>query len=145
MWPAFFIRVSPASRKAKPACMNMTSTAATITHTVLAATSSSAFLGTRLHLLQGHPRPVVSDVLDGRRPDEPVARLVAAARGVDDRVHDVVRDLVGDDEDQHRLRQEARLEDAPPVLVRDAALAAVTDRLDHGHADVPRRLLDRID
>src|SRR6476469_778188 len=129
MWPAFFIRVSPASRKAKPACMNMTSTAATITQTVLAATSNSAFLGTCLHLLQGHPRPVVGDVLDGRRPDEAVARLVAAARGVDDRMHDSVRDVVRDDEDEHRLRQEARLEDAPPVLVRDAALAPVADGL----------------
>src|SRR5438132_1601683 len=34
MWPAFFIRVSPASRKAKPACMNMTSTAVTTTQIV---------------------------------------------------------------------------------------------------------------
>ncbi len=41
MWPAFFIRVSPASRKAKPACMNMTRIAATITQTVLVAIASS--------------------------------------------------------------------------------------------------------
>src|SRR5439155_18080007 len=45
MWAAFFIRVSPASRKAKPACMNMTSTAATTTQTVLTAiTSSDVFI-----------------------------------------------------------------------------------------------------
>ncbi len=40
MCAAFFIRVSPASRKAKPACMNMTRTAATTTQMVLAAISS---------------------------------------------------------------------------------------------------------
>ena len=37
---AFFIRVRPASRNAKPACMNMTRTAATTTQRVLAAISS---------------------------------------------------------------------------------------------------------
>ena len=37
MCAAFFIRVRPASRKAKPACMNITSTAATTTQSVLAA------------------------------------------------------------------------------------------------------------
>src|SRR5262249_60477925 len=46
---------------------------------------------------------------------------------------------------QVRLRQEARLEDAPAILVRHAALATVTDRLDHGDADVARRVLDRVD
>src|SRR3954454_22078075 len=125
MWPAFFIRVRPASRKAKPACMNMTSTAAITTQTVLAATSNSAFLGTRLHLLQAHPGSVVGDVLDRCRTGDPVAGLVAAACGVGDRVHDAVDDLLGDDEHEQRLRQEARLEHAPPVLVRDAALAPV--------------------
>src|SRR4051812_44755062 len=109
--------------------MNMTSTAAITTQIVLAATSSSAFLGTCLHLLQAHPGPVVGDVLDGRRPDDPVARLVAAARGVGDRPHDPVDDLLGDDEDEQRLRQEARLEHAPAVLVRDAPLAPVADGL----------------
>src|SRR6476620_6395344 len=141
MWAAFFIRVSPASRKAKPACMNMTSTAATTTQTVLAATSNSVFLGTRLHLLQVHPGSVVSDVRNGRRPDDPVARLVTAARGVGDRVHDPVDDLLGDDEHEQRLRQEARLEHAPPVLVRDASLAPVADGLDHRDADVARLVL----
>src|SRR3954467_13822395 len=33
--PAFFWRENPISRNAKPACMNMTSTAATTTHIVL--------------------------------------------------------------------------------------------------------------
>jgi hypothetical protein len=37
MWPTFFILVRPASRKAKPAYMNITSTAAMSTQTVLAA------------------------------------------------------------------------------------------------------------
>src|SRR5438034_9639902 len=77
MWPAFFILVRPASRNAKPACMNITSTAVMTTQIVLAAISRSWFLGTDLHLLQGLARPVVRDVLDGRRPDEAVARLVA--------------------------------------------------------------------
>src|SRR2546425_13276909 len=52
MCPAFFIRVRPASRKAKPACMNITSTAVTTTQMVLAAISRSWFLGTDLHLLK---------------------------------------------------------------------------------------------
>src|SRR5581483_155936 len=43
------------------------------------------------------------------------------------------------------LRQEPRLEDAAAVLVRHAALAAVTDRFDHRHADVARLLLDGVD
>src|SRR5919201_2485985 len=41
MCAAFFIRVRPASRKANPACMNITSTAATTTQTVFAAISRS--------------------------------------------------------------------------------------------------------
>src|SRR5919197_4231029 len=143
MWPAFFIRVSPASRNAKPACMNITSTAVTTTQIVDAAISRSC-LDTGRHSFQACARPVVHDVRDGRGPAEPVARLVAAARGVDDRGDHAVDDLVAHDEDEHRLRQEARLEDAAAVLVRDAALAAVTDRLDHRHADVPGRLLDGV-
>ena len=75
----------------------------------------------------------------------PSPGLVAAARRVDDRRDDAVDALVLDDEDQQRLRQEARLEDAPAVLVRDPALPAVADRLDHRHADVPGRVLDRVD
>ena len=88
---------------------------------------------------------VVRDVLDGRRPDEPVARLVAAACGGRDRRDDRFGLLVVDDEDEQRLRQEARLEHAPAVLVRDAALAPVPDRLDHRDADVARLLLDGVD
>ena len=37
MWPTFFIRVRPASRNAKPACMKITSTAVMTTQIVLAA------------------------------------------------------------------------------------------------------------
>src|SRR5579884_2755724 len=145
MWPAFFIRVRPASRKAKPACMNMTRTAVTTTQTVETAISSSWLLGTDLRLLQPPARAVVHHVLDPRGPDEAVARLVAAPRGIDDRVDDELLQPVLDDEDEERLRQEPRLEDAPAVLVRHAALPAVTDRLDHRHADVARRFLDRVD
>ena len=68
--------------------------------------------------------------------------LTAAA---DNRCDDGVRLVVVDDEDEQRLRQEARLEHAAAVLVRDAALAPVADRLDHRHADVARLLLDRVD
>src|SRR3982750_1083012 len=110
MWPAFFIRVRPASRNAKPACMNITSTAVTTTQIVLAAINRSLFLGTDFHLLQGVPGPVGGDAADGARPDDPVAGFVAASGRVDDRRQDPVGDAVGHDEDQLRLRQEARLE-----------------------------------
>ena len=53
--------------------------------------------------------------------------------------------LVLDDEREHRLGQEPRLEDPPAVLVRDAALTAVPDRLDDGHADMAGLLLDGVD
>src|SRR5712691_11674137 len=39
--PTFFIRLNPTSSIAKPACMNMTKHAATITHTVSAATPAA--------------------------------------------------------------------------------------------------------
>src|SRR5881394_1905345 len=117
MWPAFFMRVRPASRNAKPACMNMTSTAVTTTQMVDAAISRSWFLGIDLHLLELLAGPVVCDVADGARPDDPVAGLVAAARRIGDRVHDGVGDRVVDDEREHRLRQEARLEDPAAILV----------------------------
>src|SRR5438128_5707905 len=145
MCAAFFMRVRPASRKAKPACMNITRTAVTTTQIVLAAISRSWFLGTDLHLPESPSRPVVADALDGRPPDDSVARLVARARCVHDRVHDRVGHVGRDDEDEHRLRQEPRLEDAAAVLVRDPTLLAVADGLDHRHADVSRRLLDRVD
>src|ERR671934_1180490 len=140
MWPAFFIRVSPASRKAKPACMNITRTAVTTTQIVDAAMSRSC-LDTRLHLLEARSCSVVLDVGHRAGPAEPVARFVAGVRRVDDRPDHVVDDVIGDDEDELRLGQEARLEDPAAILVGDAALAAVTDRLDHGHADVPGRVL----
>src|SRR6266571_3364825 len=121
MCPAFFMRVRPASRNAKPACMNITSTAVTTTQIVPPAIRRSWFLGTDLHPLELQTRPVVRDVRDGRRPDDPVARLVAAARRVDDRRDDAVGLLLRDDEDEQRLRQEPGLEDPPAVLVRHAA------------------------
>src|SRR3954447_9555548 len=99
MWPTFFIRVRPASRNAKPACMNMTSTAAMTTQIVLAAIVSS-LLDTCLHLLELHPGPVVHDVQNGLLPDEPVARLVAAAGRVRDRVLHRIREVVADEEGQ---------------------------------------------
>src|SRR5581483_3106877 len=145
MWPAFFIRVRPASRKAKPACMNITRTAATTTQIVLAAMRRSELSGTDLHLLEEPPGAMVRHVLRRRAPADPVARLVAAPRGVDDRRLHPLGDLVLHEEDQHRLRQEARLEHTAAVLVGDPALPAVPDRLDHGHADVPGRILDRVD
>src|SRR5947209_7390851 len=133
------MRVRPASRNAKPACMNITSTAVMTTQIVLAAMSRS-LLDTRLHLLERHPGAVVDDVRDLRLPAQTVARLVPAPGGVGDRVLDRVGDLVADEERQKRLRQEPRLEHAASVLVRDPTLAPVTDRLDHGHADVARRI-----
>src|SRR5207247_808913 len=145
MWPAFFIRVRPASRKAKPACMNITSTAVMTTQIVLAAMRRSEFLGTGLHLLELASRAVVHHAVDARAPHDPVARFVAAPGGVADHRGDVVGDLVLDEEDQQRLRQEARLEHTTAVLVRDAALPAVPHRLDHGHAYMSGRLLDCID
>src|SRR2546423_4785565 len=115
MCPAFFMRVSPASRNAKPACMNMTSTAVTTTQMVDIPTRRSCF---DIEFLQWCAGAVVHDAVDGRDPAEPVARLVAAPRGVDDRRHHVVGDLVRDDEDEQGLGQEPRLEDAAAVLVR---------------------------
>src|SRR3954454_1319566 len=40
--PAFLLRLKPISRNAKPACMNITSTAATMTHTELRPTAMSS-------------------------------------------------------------------------------------------------------
>src|SRR5262245_59597854 len=144
MWPTFFMRVRPASRKAKPACMNMTRTATMTTQIVLAAMVSS-LLDTCLHLLQLQARPVVDDVVDRLLPDEPVAGLVAAARRVGHGRLDCICELVADEEGQDGLRQEPRLEHTTAVLVCDAALPAVADRLDDGHAHVTRRILDGVD
>src|SRR5207249_5343305 len=58
--------------------------------------------------------------------------------------HDALGDLVTDDEDQVRLRQEPRLEDPAAVLVGDALLPAVSDGLDDSDADVAGLLLDRL-
>src|SRR5215471_20258691 len=89
MWPAFFIRVRPASRNAKPACMNITSTAVMTTQIVLAAMRRS-LLDIRLHLLEPAARAVVHHALDRRAPHDPVARLVAAPRRVGDRGRDLL-------------------------------------------------------
>ena len=43
--PAFFAREKPISRKAKPACMNITSTPATITQVVFTAETVSGRVG----------------------------------------------------------------------------------------------------
>src|SRR5439155_19356960 len=96
MWPAFFIRVRPASRKAKPACMNITSTAVMTTQMVDAAINRLWLLGTDLYLLQFESSSVVEHVLDRGRPDEAVARLVAASRRVDDRRDRAVHEVLGD-------------------------------------------------
>src|SRR5262249_27241527 len=127
MWPAFFIRVRPASRNAKPACMNITRIAVTTTQMVLAAINR-LWLDTALHLLQRLACSVVHDGLDREPPDEAVAGLVAGPGRVGDRGLHLVGDLVSHQERQQRLRKEARLEDAPAVLVRDPALAPVTYR-----------------
>src|SRR3954471_13110916 len=105
MCPAFFMRVSPASRNAKPACMNITSTAATTTQMVDIPTRRSCF---DIEFLQWRAGAVADRGVDGRHPAEPVAGLVAALRGVDDRRDDVVGDRVADDEHEQRLRQEPR-------------------------------------
>src|SRR6266850_5652882 len=105
MWPAFFMRVSPASRNAKPACMNMTSTAAMTTQIVDIPTRRSCF---DIEFLQRCAGAVVHDVVDGGRPDEAVAGFVAASRGIDDCCDHAVDDRVRDDEDEQRLRQEPR-------------------------------------
>src|SRR5437764_7137342 len=87
----------------------------------------------------------MGDVSDTARPDQAVAGLGAAASGVGDHLDDPWRERVLDDEREHGLRQEARLEHAAAVLVRDAALASVPDRLDDPDAHVARLLLDRVD
>ena len=117
MWPTFFIRVSPASRKAKPACMNITSTAARTTQIVLAAIARSALLiarpprgGLPVRLCVTLSTRVVQTI-----PSPETCRCGRRRRSR----HDRVGLLVLDDEDEVRLRQEARLEDAPAVLVRD--------------------------
>src|SRR5438105_14294327 len=90
MWPAFFIRVRPASRNAKPACMNITRTAVMTTQIVLAAMSRS-LLDTGLHLLEPTPGAVVDDVLDPRLPPPPVPGLVPPSPGVGERARARVR------------------------------------------------------
>ena len=98
-----------------------------------------------LHPLQARTCSVVHHGLERGGPDETVARRVSAPGGVGDRLDHCVRATVLDDEDEERLGEEARLEDPAAVLVRDAPLAAVADRLEDGHTDVTGLRLDRVD
>src|ERR1700712_5767965 len=107
--------------------------------------ASTRPLDIRLYLLQARAPSVVHEVRDGARPAEAVAGFVAAVRSVDDRSDHVADDRVRDDEEELRLGQEPRLEDAAAGFVRDAALSAVADRLDDRDADMPGCLLDRVD
>src|SRR5713101_8100760 len=124
--------------------MNITNTAVMTTQMVDAAINKSWFLGTGPDPLELAPCSMMDDVGDLRGPDEPVAGLVAAAGGIDDRVDHELGQTILDHEDQHRLGQEARLENAPPILMRHSTLPTVTDGLDHGHTDMPGRLHDRL-
>src|SRR5690348_8873329 len=118
MWPAFFIRVRPASRKAKPACMNITRIAVTTTPIADAAISRPA-LALELRFLPASGGAVKRDAPHRRYPTEAVARLVPGAGRGGDRLDDLVDELVGDEEDEECLREEAPLEHAAPVFVRD--------------------------
>ena len=145
MWPTFFIRVRPASRKAKPACMNITRIAGDehphgARRDVELSGSSSD-----LHLLQWL-RPVrlcvtfsTGDVQTIPSPDSlplRAASTIAAttASATSSSTTNVRTPSAG-----------TGLEDPAAVLVRDAALAAVADRLDHRHPDVSGLVLDRVD
>src|ERR1700693_4825036 len=109
------MRVSPASRNAKPACMNITRTAVMTTQIVDMPTSRSC-LDIRGDPFQARARSVVHDVRHGGGPAEPVTRLVTAPRRIDDRCDHVADDPVGDDEDEQRLRQEPRLKYPAAIL-----------------------------
>ena len=136
MCPAFFIRVRPAST-----CMNMTSTAATEQTQDREMRRSALFtgapppLGSRLSCCAPRSRAGRSRRDRRRRFSLPSAALTIASTKT-----------VLDDEDEERLAgEEARLEDPAAVLVRDAPLAAVADRLEDGHTDVTGLRLDRVD
>src|SRR5215471_1342254 len=60
-------------------------------------------------------------------------------------IRDPLRERVLDQECEERLRQEAGLEGAAAVLVRDPTLAPVPDRLDDRDPDVSGLLFDRVD
>src|SRR5438093_350625 len=142
MWPTFFIRVSPASRNAKPACMNITSTAAKTTHTVDAAIVNS------LVVMRLRPPP-------GACPSDLLALRKEGARGGSTgspmapslHEHDVAPGAV---EPAQPLAQPHDAEAAAPVqldargvLGEDAGLqrpdaaqlAALDERLEQGSAD----------
>ena len=145
MWPAFFIRVRPASTKAKPACMNMTSIAATTTQTVFTAIRRSALFIWSSTPSRLAPVLLCATVSSGEvqtRPS-PAGFPLRAASAIASTTASAATVL--DDEDEERLGEEARLEDPAAVLVRDAPLAAVADRLEDGHTDMTGLRLDRVD
>src|SRR5205809_2171532 len=115
MCPAFFMRVRPASRKAKPACMNITRIAVTTTQMVLAATRRS-LLDTELHLLEAPPRPVVRHVADGRRPDDPVAHLIVTPSRNINRNDTRRGNPTLDKQCRNRATNKTRLKNAPASL-----------------------------
>ena len=124
MWPTFFIRVRPASRNAKPACMNITRIGreddpdradvamASSLGRHATSTSSSFAPGAVVDVTS---RPGVVQTIPS--PDSWPVRAASTIASTTPSASSSV-----DDEDQQRLRQEARLEDAAAVLVRDAAL-----------------------
>ncbi len=81
----------------------------------------------------------------GAHPADPVTGDVPAPRRVNDCVQHRIRLCVIHDEHEQRLRQEARLEDAAAIFVRDATLPSVSNRFDDRDTNVPGLLLDRID
>ena len=81
--PAFLPREKPISRNAKPACMNMTSSAATITHIELMPTSRAAAVAGGVERVGRAPPPGRSS---GQRPEQPArtsdVRLIVLLVGV---------------------------------------------------------------
>ena len=73
MCAAFFILVRPASRNAKPACMNITSTAATTTQIGVDFDDEVGGLHVTSNSPRRKPCAVVNDVLDPEWFNDPVA------------------------------------------------------------------------
>src|SRR4029450_10971788 len=67
--PAFFIREKPTSRKRKPTCMNITSTAATTTQVVSIAGMASLSVGSMTRRTGEPPPSVVRPAYRIRGPD----------------------------------------------------------------------------
>src|SRR5215212_5976219 len=78
--PAFFIREKPTSRKRKPTCMNMTSTAATTTQVVSIAGMASLSVGSMTRIVSQEPESVMRPAYRIRRGGfVPVAKNSIAA------------------------------------------------------------------